>query len=105
MKRSTIFEVYFLPSAENDLDKIINYYKELSPKTAFEYYRHIIARTTQLERFPESGRIVPELLDENIKTYRELIYKHYRIIYRIDNKKVFVVRILDSRNLMDLTLI
>ena len=40
----------------------------------------IIQRTRQLENFPKSGRVVPELNDE---LTRELIEGNYRIIYRI----------------------
>ena len=40
--------------------------------------------------FPNKGRIVPEYIDKNL---RELIYKNYRIVYRIKNDIIEIVAI------------
>ena len=40
----------------------------------------IFTRVEQLESFPQLGRMVPELEDPTI---RELLYRRYRIIYRL----------------------
>jgi len=39
----------------------------------------------QLEDFPESGRVIPEINDD---TCRELIYGAYRIMYRIAKQEI-----------------
>jgi len=39
----------------------------------------LIERTSELEVFPEKGRVVPALQDHNIETHRELIEEPYRI--------------------------
>ncbi len=50
--------------------------------------------------FPHSGRIVPELKDEKI---REKVLSNYRVIYRINNDAVEVVRIIhNARNFKDI---
>ena len=54
-----------------------------------------------MQRFPDRGRIVPELRIVDIFLYRELIEKPWRIIYRHDDKRVYVMAVLDSRR--DLT--
>jgi len=50
-----------------------------------------------LPEFPQSGRIVPEYRNENI---REKIYKHYRIIYRIKNNSIEIVAIYHGSRLL-----
>ena len=45
----------------------------------------------RLETFPESGRVIPEIADR--KDLRELLFGNYRIVYKIDNKKVLVLTI------------
>jgi len=44
------------------------------------------------------GRIVPELDEPNI---RELILRNYRIIYRILEKKIQIVRLFHGSRIMD----
>ncbi len=46
---------------------------------------------------PERCRIVPELKEQGILQYRELIVKPWRIIFRIAEKKVYALSVLDSR--------
>jgi plasmid stabilization system protein ParE len=41
--------------------------------------------TERLEKYPLSGRLIPEMNNENC---RELIYGSYRIMYRLMDKKV-----------------
>lgn len=44
------------------------------------------------------GRYVPEF---NSKTIREIIYKSYRIIYYIDSKNIYILKILHhSQNII-----
>jgi plasmid stabilization system protein ParE len=50
---------------------------------------------------PLQGRIVPELRHYNILTYRELINSPWRIIYKIEEKKVWVLAVLDGRRNME----
>ena len=53
--------------------------------------------------FPQRKRIVPELQQIGILKYREIIHKRWRIIYKIDNIKVYVLLVVDcSRNLEDI---
>ena len=50
-----------------------------------------------------SGRVVPELYDQGIELYREIIQGLYRIVYEIQAEKVVVHAVIDSRrNLQDI---
>ena len=46
----------------------------------------LISETDRLQEFPELGRIVPEYRDDNI---REIIFRPYRIVYRVDHERAF----------------
>ncbi len=83
-----------------DLEAVVEYYFARNRSTAGRYYREIMARIRELKRFPEIGRIVPEFEEEFYDKYRERIYEHFRIIYRVENARVFVLRIVDGRRLV-----
>ena len=51
----------------------------------------------KLTLFPQRGAYPPELLEVGIKEYREVFFKPYRIIYRIQDDKVYVMMIADGR--------
>ena len=54
-------------------------------------------RAVTLRQFPERGRIVSELRTLDVFLYRELIERPWRIVYRFDDKRVYVLAVLDSR--------
>lgn len=48
---------------------------------------------------------MPELQAQGIRQYRELIIKQWRLVYRISQKSVYVLTVLDSRqNIEDILL-
>jgi toxin ParE1/3/4 len=99
------YEVIWGSSAENDLKSIIEYIAEDSPSDAFKIFKNIKQKASNLYIFPERGRIVPELRDHGILHYRELVIPPWRILYRISEKQVFVLSVLDSRqNIEDILL-
>ncbi len=84
-------------SAENDLNEIIDYIIEKEGiNTAFKLYNEIKECAKLLAVSPEQGRVVPELKMFTTK-YREIIYKPWRLIYKIDEKVIKMLLVLDSR--------
>lgn len=67
------------------------------PKAARRWVTDLFDRVNQLRRFPESGRVVPEGGRPNI---RELIMGRYRIIYRRDIKRIVVLTVRHTRELV-----
>ena len=54
---------------------------------------------------PRLCQIIPELYDQDITQYREMIIKPWRIMYRIADSKVYILSVLDSRqNIEDVLL-
>ena len=100
-----IFDVIWSETSEKDLMGIVEYIAADSPSNAFEIFKEIKQKTSNLYTLPDRGRIVPELQDQGIILYRELIVPPWRIIYRISEKTVYVLSVLDSRqNVEDILL-
>ena len=70
----------FLTSSLEDIEVIREYLAQFSAVAAQRFVDGVFTRVEQLDNFPQLGRVVPELQDEAI---RELLYRQYRIIYRL----------------------
>jgi len=100
MKR---FKVIWTKNAEFDLELIIEYIKINSINTAKKIFVEIKQESNKLHTLPQRKRVVPEFQKIGIVKYREMIYKRWRIIYKIDGEKVYVLIVVDSsRNLEDI---
>ena len=103
MKRTHV--VRWSQTAERDLKAIVEYITEDSPTRAYDVFNDIKAKATSLHALPDRGRIVPELQDQGIMQYRELVVPPWRIIYRVSEEIVYVLSVLDSRqNVEDILL-
>jgi len=91
------YEIRWADVAEKDLVNIIEYIAHDSPSQALKILRKIREKASSLYHSPERGRIVPELQEQGIFQYRELIIPPWRVIYRISGKDIYVLSVLDSR--------
>ncbi len=99
------FDVLWSRTSEKDLIDIIEYIAAGSPSTAKGILKKIKQKASSLYTYPDRGRIVLELRDQGILQYRELIVPPWRIIYRVSDKTVYVLSVLDSRqNVEDILL-
>jgi toxin ParE1/3/4 len=99
------YDVIWSETSEKDLTGVVEYIAADSPSHAFQIFKEIKEKASRLYTFPERGRIVPELKDQGIVLYRELVVPPWRIIYRISKKTVYVLSVLDSRqNIEDILL-
>jgi plasmid stabilization system protein ParE len=97
------FKVVWTKSAELDLELIIEYIKTGSIDTAKKIFAEIRQEANKLHALPKRKRVVPEFQNIGITKYREIIYKRWRIIYKIDAETVYVLVVADSsRNLEDI---
>ena len=99
------FKIIVPPSVRKDLRDIVEYHYEVNKIYSQKLFNSLIKRISELEAFPEKGRVVPELRDHNIETYKELIEEPYRIIYRIMKEEVLLVSVIDRRRNVEETLI
>ena len=103
MKR--VYDVRWTETSEEELKGVIEYIAGDSPSRAYEVFNEIKRRAANLHTFPDRGRIVPELQDQGITQYRELIVAPWRIIFRVSERTVYVLSVLDSRrNVEDILL-
>jgi toxin ParE1/3/4 len=99
------FEVLWAETAIRDLEQIVDFIAQEAPLAAQRLFDDIAEKSRALESLPRRGRVVPELARFEIATYRELVVRSFRLLYRIDGKRVLVVACFDSRrNLEDVIL-
>ncbi|MBN2687000.1 MAG: type II toxin-antitoxin system RelE/ParE family toxin [Deltaproteobacteria bacterium] len=99
------YDVIWTGVAENDLKNIIEYISEDNPQDAINILERIRKKASNLYTLPERGRIVPELQCQGILQYRELVIPPWRLIYKIDERKIYVLSVIDSRqNVEDILL-
>ena len=86
--------------AKSEIKQISDYISRDSVKHAEKTANKIHDKINLLNDFPYIGRKVPEQDDER---YRELIYKSYRIIYKIEKNYVHIQTVLHgARNLKNI---
>jgi toxin ParE1/3/4 len=85
--------IVWLTKANNDLIDIYNYISKDSIYYAMKTVNEIINKVEILRIFPYSGRILNDIVNEE---YRELIYKSYRIIYKIKISTIYIHRVWHS---------
>lgn len=99
------YSVEFARIAESDVVSIVDFIASDDPAAALNVLNQLEAAAASLEKFPDRGRIVPELEAFGVTSHRELIIAPWRLLYRIDGRKVYVVAVFDGRrNLEDVLL-
>ena len=97
------YSVVWTKNAQFDLELIIEYIKPRSKTIAKDIFFEIKKECDNLYFMPTRKRVVPELQHIGILKYREIIYKRWRIVFKIEESKVSVLLVIDSsRNLEDL---
>ena len=92
--------ISFADSAVADLEDIRAWYAQLDvPDVGERLLREVVSQVERLAEFPESGRIVPEF---GIAPLREVIHPPFRIVYRVGEGRVRVVRVWRSERLLKL---
>ncbi len=92
------FAVWLTNDAARDLNEFYDYIAgHDSPRKADYFLDQIEKIFSTLSEFPERGVYPKELLKLGIREYREIFFKPYRIIYRIMDKDVYVLLIVDGR--------
>ncbi len=92
------FAVLLTNDAARDLVVLYDYIAlHDTPKEADYVLEQIEKAFSRLSEFPERGDYPKELAALGIREYREIFFKPYRIIYRILDKEVYVLLIVDGR--------
>ena len=82
-------QVIFAPQSLRDLETIVRYVsRHAGPETATRFGTQLVDKAMTLTSLPERGRVVPEVGLPD----REIIFKSYRIVYRLREHSVEVIR-------------
>jgi toxin ParE1/3/4 len=92
------FAVLLTNDAARDLEELYDYIaRHDAPQKADYVLEQIEKAFSRLSEFPGRGAYPRELLALGIREYREIYFKPYRIIYRILDKNVYVLLMVDGR--------
>lgn len=92
-------KIIWSPQSLADLEDIADYIAKDAPHYASSMIENVMQLVENLESFPQIGRRVPEVADENV---REIFYKRFRIIYQLMDDSVEILTIVHSSRLLDL---
>ena len=93
------YKVNLTENAQNDLEHIFDYIAADSLNEAANFVLELEKKVYSLDTFPERHPLIPENAFFGTE-YRHLIHKKYRIIYRITEKSVFILRIIHGAKLL-----
>lgn len=91
-------EIRWTLQALDDVESIAGYIARDSTQYAQLFAVKVFDSVRRIKIFPKSGRVVPEINQENI---REIILGNYRIIYRLKNNYVEILTVYHSARLLD----
>jgi toxin ParE1/3/4 len=91
-------KVRFTPTARQQFLDVITYIRRDKPSAARQFREKAEEHLRRLERFPDSGRPIPEFPD---LAFREIIVRPYRFFYREEGTDVWVVAVWHSAQLPD----
>lgn len=92
------YEVAILDSARRDLGLIVDYLAAHdSPEAAERLITAFADKVASLKRFPLRGGRPAELERVGVADVRQLTIKPYRLIYRVVERRVFIMLIADGR--------
>lgn len=90
-------KIFWTPLAVERLENIFEHISKDDKIAASKMINRIFKRVETLSKFPERGRKVPEANREEI---REVFENSYRIIYRVDCKRIYVLSIRNFKQLL-----
>ena len=90
-------KIVWSPLALKRVQEIAAYIAMDKPSAAENWIHGLFKAVAKLGRYPESGRLVPEVQRADI---REIVYKSYRAVYRLDGE-ISVLTVIHGRQLLD----
>ena len=92
------FAVLLTNDAARDLEELYDYIAlHDTPQKADYVLEQVEKAFSTLSGFPERGAYPKELASIGIREYREIFFKPYRIVYRVIDKNIYVLLVVDGR--------
>ncbi|NQU66155.1 MAG: type II toxin-antitoxin system RelE/ParE family toxin [SAR324 cluster bacterium] len=90
-------KIVWSPRAQERLSDIVDYIAQDKPGAALAWAESVLVKVENLPIFPDSGRKVPELENDQ---YKELIIGNYRVIYKITEDQIQILTIRNFKQLL-----
>lgn len=90
-------KIIWSPLAIDRASEIVGYIAQDKPSAAEKWIDTVFSKVEQLKSSPEIGGIVPEIKNDQ---FRELIYGNYRIIYRVEKKRISILTIRHGKQIL-----
>ena len=90
--------IQFTPTARSQFLAAIAYIKQDNPDAARRFRGRVEDVLRRLEKFPDSGRVIPEFPE---LPYREVIVASYRFFYRQEDGTVWIAGVWHGAQLPD----
>ncbi len=92
------FQVAWTRTAVRDLEELLDdVAADRGADQARRTYEHLRRAIASLTTMPRRCRQVPELRDLGLAEYREVVDRPYRLVFRIVDRQVVILAVLDSR--------
>lgn len=91
-------KIHWLEESIEDLNQIYNFISQDSVYYAMKTIEEILSKADNLKNLPYIGR---KVINDN-ENIREIIYKSYRIIYKIDSNIILILRVWHSARLLSM---
>ncbi len=93
-----VYAVELTQGAEDDLEEIHGYIAKLrGAEDADALIDQFLAIIDTLESFPERGGVPKELEGLGLREFRQVLLRHFRLIYRVIGDRVVILVIADGR--------
>jgi len=90
-------KIVWSPLSFERLENIYKFISDKDPVAAKNLINRIFERVESLNKYPERGRKVPEI---NRNEIREVFESEYRIIYKIEPKKISILTVKNFKQLL-----
>ena len=94
------YRVEITRAAERDVTRIYEYIERRSPERAAKWFAEIERQAQTLSQLPNRCAVIPEAEDIGVE-YRHLIWGHYRTVFRLEGRIVYVVRVVHGAQLLE----
>jgi toxin ParE1/3/4 len=94
------YRVEVAPLADRDIRAAEAYIAKDKPRAAAKWAQDVYRKIASLATFPLRCERVPEGAELPLE-FRQLLFGNYRIIFRVDGYKVYVMRVYHAARLLD----
>ncbi len=95
------YKVQITGKAQSDFHHIYDYISQDNPQNAISFVDALESRINGLQQYPERCQLIPE--NKYLGTrMRHLIHKDYRVIFRIEDTVIYILRIMHGAALLEM---